>query len=181
MAAVTVDQGQLQVERVDRDLRTKAGIWENFNAALAPFKAEAPQGELGESVVAYQRRVSNLARRVLPPSHELKKIEFTRVPSGPALDNLSDEMLKALSKVAWDPSTVERVPDGESPVYRVIETVDKNTNMAQRHFVGSQSFVKDFAVGWRPGRRVERIVAPRNNEVTVYESPHAKRGGRYNY
>jgi hypothetical protein len=181
MAAVTVDQGQLQVERLDRNLRTKAGIWENFNSALAPFKAEVPQGQLGESITAYQRRVSNLARRVLPKAHELKRIEFDRVPAGPALDNLTDEMLKALSKVAWDPSTVERVPDGESPVYRVIDVVDKHTNLPQRVFIGSQSFVKDFAVGWRPGRRVERIVAPRSNEVTVYESPHAKRGGRYNY
>jgi hypothetical protein len=181
MAAVTVDQGQLQVERVDRSLRTKAGIWENFNTALAPFKAEAPQGELGESVVSYQRRVSDLARRVLPKAHELKKIEFARVPAGPALDNLTDEMLKALSRVAWDPTTVERVPDGESPVYRVIETIDRNTNLPQRVFVGSQSFVKDFQVGWRPGRRVERIVAPRNNEVTVYESPRARRGTVYNY
>lgn len=148
MAHIDVDErGRTVVGRYTGELQTSANLKDRLDEALQPFRAEAPAPELGESYGQYARRAGDLARRVLPPIHELKRVPFSQLPDS-ALPQFVERLIGSVAEAAWDSRTVD--PGS----YREIKTVDANSGMKATVFIAPRSFVHDLAL---PARRVARI------------------------
>jgi hypothetical protein len=133
------------------DFRTRA------DAALAEYGGAyvSPPPVLGESEYDYRRRVLAMIQNRLPPSNPLYKLDIGQV-RGDALGVLEKQIIEAAIAFADDPSSV---PPGE---HRKRERVDAHSGTHTTEFIGQHSYVHDFAT---PGRRVTRIVSPRDGRV----------------
>lgn len=132
------------------ELQTSANLKDRYDNALEPFRAVAPSPTLGMDHEAYSRKAGNAARKVLPPVHELKNVDFRDLPRS-ALGNFTERMISAVSDAAFDPSTV--APGN----FREIAMRDADNNMLEKRFIGPTSFVVGMQ---RPSRRVAAIRAP---------------------
>jgi hypothetical protein len=116
---------------------------QRYDEALSPWDLRAPGPVLGEDITEYRAKLAILAKKQLPPDHELRKVSYRRMDTD-IFDRFEPELLQAVSRAAYDPSTV---PSGQ---FRKVGEVDSN-GMKMVRWVGPESFVK--AMG-RPGRRV---------------------------
>ena len=115
-----------------------------YDDALQPWDMRAPGPTLGEDITAYRAKLAILAKKQLPPEHEMRKVQYRRLDTE-IFDNFEPQLLQAVRQAAYDPNTV---PVGE---FRVVPEVDAN-GMKMNRFVGPESFVKQMG---RPGRRVK--------------------------
>jgi hypothetical protein len=116
---------------------------ERYDNALSPWDMRAPAPVLGEPITEYRAKLAILAKKQLPPDHQLRKVQYRRMDTA-IFDNFEPDLLQAVSRAAYDASTV---PPGQ---FRKVVEADTN-GMKMVRWVGPESFVK--AMG-RPGRRV---------------------------
>jgi hypothetical protein len=98
---------------------------------------------LGQDIDDYRRDLAVQAKRLLPDGHELRNIQYRRLPAD-AFNQFEPQLLAACRDSARRP---DAVPQGQ---LRRFEDVDGN-GLKVVSWVGRQSFVHDFT---RPGRRV---------------------------
>jgi hypothetical protein len=99
---------------------------------------------LGQDPEDYRRDLAVKAKRQLPYGHELRKIKLWDL-SRAAFEALEPQVYDACREAATRPDSV---PPGEM---RRIEVTNPQNGHKEVHFIGNESFVKDFT---RPGRRV---------------------------
>ena len=146
----------------DQALRMQASArvyQERFDNALQPWDMRAPAPVLGEDITEYRQRLAIFAKKQLPVEHELRKVTYRRC-DGAILDNFEPQLLQAVQRAAYDPSSV---PVGE--FRRVTEIAPDGMKIVK--FIGQQSFVKEMG---RPGRRVVSFQTP-NGRVNAAGIP----------
>ena len=141
--SMTYDQ-QLQVRDAARVIQ------ERYNSAFEPWDRRADAPTIGADFYEYQRDLAVKAKKYLPEDHQLRKLQYRRMPND-VFQQFEPQLLKAVRDAAHDPDTV---PLGQ--MRRVVE-VDGNTGMKIVKWIGRESFVKDMT---RPGRRVASFLTP---------------------
>jgi hypothetical protein len=131
----------------DQQLRVRDAarvIQERYDSAFEPWDRRADAHTIGADFYEYQRDLAVKAKKYLPEDHELRKLQYRRMPND-VFQQFEPQLLKAVRDAAHDPDTV---PLGQ--MRRVVE-VDSNTGMKIVKWIGRESFVKDMT---RAGRRV---------------------------
>jgi hypothetical protein len=106
------------------------------------FRAPAPV--IGQDPEDYRRDLAVMAKRQLPHGHELRKMKLWRLPRD-VFETYEPQVYNACREAASRPDSV---PPGET---REIVKVNPQNGHKEVHFLGRESFVKDFT---RPGRKV---------------------------
>jgi hypothetical protein len=106
------------------------------------FRAPAPV--IGQDPQDYRRDLAIMAKRQLPHGHELRKVKLWRLPRD-VFETLEPQVYAACRDAASRPDSV---PPGEM---REVVRINPQNGHKEIHFLGRESFVKDFT---RPGRRV---------------------------
>jgi hypothetical protein len=89
------------------------------------------------------------------------------------LPQFEEQVLQAVPKEAFNPANV---PRGE---IRRVDKLDDTGLLREIHWVGQESFVKDQAYGYRPGRRVVRFTQPSDNHGrALNQFGHSQPSGR---
>jgi hypothetical protein len=114
--------------------------------ALMPWDIRAPAPVLGEDIAKYRRRLAIQLKHQLPEDHQLRKVQYKRMPDD-ILANFEPDLYRAVRDIAFDPSSVA---PGE--MRRVVKVDQGGTKSVQ--WIGQESFVRDPQYGYRPGRRV---------------------------
>jgi hypothetical protein len=132
---------------------------ERFDAAFAKFGRRAPEPAADAHPPDYRRRLYAIGQSMLPSSdHPLAKFRPDSI-DGSAIAELERQLLEALDRESEEP-TGDNVP---SEGMREVTKVD-STGLKKTGFYGKRSFINDFA---RPGRRVLRLMDPRNGRVLL--------------
>jgi hypothetical protein len=125
-------------------MQASARIYQQrYDDALSPWDMRAPAPVLGEPITEYRAKLAILAKKQLPPDHQLRKVQYRRMDTD-IFDNFEPDLLQAVQRAAYDASSV---PPGQ---FRKVTEVDSN-GMKMVRWVGPESFVKQMT---RPGRRV---------------------------
>jgi len=119
-------------------------LQERADDSLTPWNIRAPAPVLGEDVSVYRRKLAAKLKRLLPEEHELRKIQY-RTLNDTALAALEPQLYQTVRDIALDPASVPR------GTMREVVKVDPKNGHKEIHFVGRESFVRDFT---RPGRQV---------------------------
>jgi hypothetical protein len=106
------------------------------------FRAPAPS--FGQDAQDYRRDLAVMAKKQLPYGHELRKIKLWNLPRD-VFETLEPQVYNACREAASRPDSV---PPGEM---REVVKINPQNGHKEIHFLGRDSFVKDFT---RPGRRV---------------------------
>jgi hypothetical protein len=114
-----------------------------YDDALSPWDVRAPAPILGEDITEYRARLAILAKKQLPEDHQMRKVQYRRLDTA-VFDNFEPQLLTAVSRAAYDPTSV---PLGQ---FRIVPEVDSN-GMRMNRFIGQEHFTKQMG---RPGRRV---------------------------
>jgi hypothetical protein len=85
-----------------------------------------------------------MAKKQLPHGHELRKMKLWRLPRD-VFETFEPQIYNACREAASRPDSV---PPG---TMREVTRIDPKTGHKEIHFIGRDSFVKDFT---RPGRQV---------------------------
>jgi hypothetical protein len=116
---------------------------ERADNALSPWDIPAPAPVLGEDISKYRRDLAVKLKRLLPETHQLRKVQYRRLDDA-ILSAFEPDLYRAVRAEARNPNTV---PRGE---YRRVVKIDSN-GMKMVEWIGQESFIKEFT---RPGRRV---------------------------
>ena len=131
-------------------LQASARVYQQrYDDALQPWDLRAPAPVVGEDIAEYRAKLAILAKHQLPPSHELRKVQYRRLDSD-IFDNFEPQLLRACRAEAYNPATV---PVGE---YRKVTEIAPD-GMKIIKWVGQRSFVEDFKA---PVRRVVSFLTP---------------------
>jgi hypothetical protein len=120
-------------------------VQEKYDSALAPWGSRADAKPLAHDLDDYRRDLAVRVKKLLPEDHELRKVQFRRLPAD-AFEQFEPQLLAASRDCAWRP---DAVPRGQ---IERREKTDSNGFKAV-HWLGSHSFVRDLPCH-RPGRRV---------------------------
>ena len=135
-------------ETSNTDFETCRQWQAHYQHELENFGGNVPPPVYGESPGDYRRRSCvTFKRAFLQPAHERYKIQYKGLPSD-AFPNLEQQLLEECKRQAYNPLTV---PIGE---FREIIKTDARNGQKIHEFIGQESFVKDPAYGFRPGRRI---------------------------
>jgi hypothetical protein len=112
--------------------------------ALQSWGERAPMPRADESINTYRRRLANTMQRRLPEDDELRRLDFSSMPSE-AFGNFEQMMYPKVTAAADRPDSTA---SGE---LRMVTRINPENGYKENRFYGSESFVKQFT---RPGRRV---------------------------
>jgi hypothetical protein len=122
---------------------------QRYDDALQSWNLRAPAPVLGEPISEYRAKLAILAKKQLPEDHEMRKVQYRRLDTA-IFDNFEPQLLTAVSRAAYDPSSV---PLGQ---FRIVPEVDSN-GMRMNRFIGQEHFTKQMG---RQGRRVVSFNTP---------------------
>jgi hypothetical protein len=122
---------------------------QRYDDALQSWNLRAPAPVLGEPIAEYRAKLAILAKKQLPEDHEMRKVQYRRLDAA-IFDNFEPQLLTAVSRAAYDPSSV---PLGQ---FRIVPETDSN-GMRMNRFIGQEHFTKQMG---RPGRRVVSFNTP---------------------
>jgi hypothetical protein len=108
---------------------------ERYDTAFEPWGVRVRAPVLGEDIHSYRRDLAVQTKRLLPDGHELKQVQYRRLPDD-VFDNFEPQLRRAARETALRPDTV---PLGQM---RRVEQVD-------------QKRIKDRVVDW-PGEFRQR-------------------------
>jgi hypothetical protein len=116
---------------------------ERADNALQPWDQRAPAPVLGQDVRDYRRDLCVKLKRLLPETHQLRKVGYRRLDDK-ALAALEPQLYSTVRSIAFDRDSV---PAGET---RRVVNIDANGQKIV-NYIGNYSFIRDFT---QPGRRV---------------------------
>jgi hypothetical protein len=66
---------------------------QRYDDALAPWDVRAPGPTLGEDITEYRAKLAILAKKQLPPDHQMRKVQYRRLDTA-IFDNLNRNSCK---------------------------------------------------------------------------------------
>jgi hypothetical protein len=111
----------------------------------------------------YLRRLSRVGRKYIPAGEEIARVRFDDTLPDAVVPQYSELMREAVER------NIRRTDNMEPGTMRSVLTVDEQTGLKTREWIGPDSFVKAMGL---PCRRVVRINAPAT--TPLYQSAYAK-------
>ena len=121
------------------------------------FRAPAPT--IGQDPEDYRRDLAVMAKKQLPHGHKLREMKLWKLPRD-VFEVFEPQVYAACKHAASRPDSVA---PGEM---REVVKIDPKTGHKEIHFIGSDSFVKDFS---RPGRRVVSFMHRYNTSGVAFK------------
>jgi hypothetical protein len=128
----------------------------HYDDHLKQIGFRAPQPVVGQAPDDYRRETMRTLKKQFLSHHPLNRINMRGLPAD-VLPQFEAQVLQAAVGEANNPLTV---PPGEM---RRIDKLDDTGVLREIHWVRQESFVKDQAYGYRPGRRVVSFAQPADN------------------
>jgi hypothetical protein len=147
-------------EKARRDAERCLEHQRAYDDSFQKFGRRAPAPAADDRARDYRRRLYAIGQSMLPSGHALTKFDPEDI-DGTAIQPLEAQLLEALDREATEP-TGDNVP-GEGEPLREITKIDSATGGKKTEFYG-ESFIKSLG---RPGRKVRRLVDPRNGRVLL--------------
>jgi hypothetical protein len=129
-----------------------------YDSAFEPWGVRAPAPVLGQDIDEYRRSLAVMAKRLLPESHELARMQYRRQPDD-VLNNFEPELLTAVKQLA---TANDSVPH-DAPLRRVEERDSNGLKIIK--WIGQKWFGDQFT---RPGRLVLGFRTPNGLERTKH-------------
>jgi hypothetical protein len=131
-----------------------------YDEAFAKHGVKAPPPAADDRPPGYRRRLFAIGQSMLPSGHALADFDPNDIDSS-AIIPLEAQLLEALDREGETPSG-DNVP-GEGEPLREITKIDSASGIKTTSFYG-ESFIKGLN---RTGRKVRRLVDPRNGRVLL--------------
>jgi hypothetical protein len=131
-----------------------------YDAVFAKHGSRAPQPVADDAPPSYRRRLFAVGQSMLPTGHPLADFDPQDI-DGAAIIPLEGQLLQALDREATEP-TGDNIP-GEGEPLREVTKIDSASGLKTTSFYG-ESFIKGLN---RTGRKVRRLVDPRNGRVLL--------------
>jgi hypothetical protein len=135
-----------------------------YDEAFGKHGARAPQPAADERPPGYRRRLYAIGQSMLPSGHALTKFDAEDI-DGSAIPELERQLLEALDKESETPTGDNRPDSVDDPRARREKVDAMGLKTVEYH--AKRSFIADLN---RAGRKVRRLIDPRDGRVLIGEN-----------